>query len=103
MGCGGGGSPYASFLHGREILRQGGQIRIVDHSYFMGKDGWVQPCGFMGSPSVSSERIPSGQEVPTALSSLSQYLGAAGFVACISCVMRMKYSDIYFMYVILQR
>ena len=84
LGCGGGGSPYGSLLHGKQMLRDGGHIRIVDLSYFEGKDGWVQPCGFMGSPSVSSERIPSGEEIPTALTALSKYLGTASFAACIS-------------------
>jgi DUF917 family protein len=63
-------------------LREGHQIRIVDYTFFAesrtdsAEDGWVIPTGFMGSPSVSSERIPSNEEVATATKYLTEYLKA---------------------------
>ena len=61
----------------RQAVRSGHTIRVVSADYLYDKDpeSWIVPCGFMGSPSVSSERIPSGQEIPTACRSLMKYLG----------------------------
>ncbi|KAL5478599.1 hypothetical protein ACEPAI_2783 [Sanghuangporus weigelae] len=84
LGCGGGGATYAAFLMVREAIRRGRRIRVVSADYLLDKDApssnnrrddWVMPCGFMGSPSVSSERIPSGQEIPTACISSMRFLG----------------------------
>ncbi|KAL5514548.1 hypothetical protein ACEPAG_1864 [Sanghuangporus baumii] len=84
LGCGGGGATYAAFLMAREAIRRGRRIRVVSADYLLKEDGpsssdkhddWVMPCGFMGSPSVSSERIPSGQEIPTACISSMRFLG----------------------------
>lgn len=87
LGCGGGGATYPAFLVAREALRNGKEIRVVDHTYFKDRPlAWLQPCGFMGSPSVSSERIPSGNEVPQACSNLHKYLRVESFAALISYV-----------------
>ena len=87
LGCGGGGATYPAFLVAREALRAGKKIRVVDYTYFEGRPlAWLQPCGFMGSPSVSSERIPSGNEVPQACSNLHKYLRVESFAALISYV-----------------
>ncbi|KAL5520937.1 hypothetical protein ACEPAF_2940 [Sanghuangporus sanghuang] len=84
LGCGGGGATYAAFLMAREAIRRGRRIRVVSADYLLDKDApssndkredWVMPCGFMGSPSVSSERIPSGQEIPTACISSMRFFG----------------------------
>ena len=87
LGCGGGGATYPAFLVAREALRAGKKIRVVDYTYFEGRPlAWLQPCGFMGSPSVSSERIPSGNEVLEASANLQKYLGVDDIAAIISCV-----------------
>lgn len=80
MGCGGGGATYAAFLMARAAVRAGRRIRVVGIDYLLSgesarPDAWIAPCGFMGSPSVSSERIPSGEEIPTACVSLRRFLG----------------------------
>lgn len=80
MGCGGGGATYAAFLMARTAGRAGRRIRVVGVDYLLSgesarPDAWIAPCGFMGSPSVSSERIPSGEEIPTACVSLRRFLG----------------------------
>ncbi|KZV82172.1 DUF917-domain-containing protein [Exidia glandulosa HHB12029] len=85
LGCGGGGTPYPAFLQARELLRNGGRIRIVDDSYFGNReDVRILPCGFMGSPSVSSERLPSGTEITSAAKKLLEFMGLSGVDAIIS-------------------
>lgn len=86
LGCGGGGATYPAFLMARESVRKGHKIRVVSAEYFKDQDVWVLPCGFMGSPSVSTERIPSGQEIPSACTNLTRYLGVESMAAIISFV-----------------
>lgn len=68
----------------RQAIRDGRKIRVVDVDYLLNKmtnseseksKSWVLPCGFMGSPSVAIERIPSGNEIPTAVTSTMRFLG----------------------------
>ncbi len=70
----------------RQAIRSGHKIKVVDINYVqkVSPDAWVLPCGFMGSPSVSSERIPSGDEIPTAGRNLVRYLGLEKITALIS-------------------
>lgn len=86
LGCGGGGATYAAFLMARQSLRQGRKIRVISASALSDPDAWILPCGFMGSPSVSSERIPSGEEIPIACTNLMKYLGVEHVAAIISLV-----------------
>jgi DUF917 family protein len=86
LGCGGGGAPYPAFLMVRQILREGGRVRIVDESYFDDGNALVIPVGFMGSPSVSNERIPSGTEIPTASAALIKFCGGEKVAAILSYV-----------------
>ncbi|KLO06736.1 DUF917-domain-containing protein [Schizopora paradoxa] len=86
LGCGGGGATYSAFLMARQAIRAGHKIRVVDIEYLLqnSRDAWILPCGFMGSPSVSSERIPSGVEIPTAGRNLVKFLGIEKISALIS-------------------
>ncbi|THH04846.1 hypothetical protein EW145_g5222 [Phellinidium pouzarii] len=89
LGCGGGGATYAAFLMARQALRSGRRIRVVSADYLLectdaDSQAWIMPCGFMGSPSVSSERIPSGQEIPAACTGLMRFLGIKQVAALIS-------------------
>ena len=60
LGCGGGGDPHQSLLAGRELLRSGSTIRVVDYKALDPQTlaGWG---GSFGSPEVISERLV-GQE-----------------------------------------
>ncbi|KDR80342.1 hypothetical protein GALMADRAFT_242719 [Galerina marginata CBS 339.88] len=80
LGTGGGGSPYPAYLVCRQILRDGGSIRIVDHSS-LADDDVVARGGFMGSPSVGSERIRSGEHLRIAGRELAKYCGITKFSA----------------------
>ncbi|KAG7087259.1 hypothetical protein E1B28_013239 [Marasmius oreades] len=82
LGTGGGGSPYPTYLMCREILRQGGSIRIVDHTSLPDDAKIARGCG-MGSPSVGSERILGGRPVVEAGKELAKYLGVQEYTATI--------------------
>lgn len=80
LGTGGGGSPYPAYLICRQILRDGGTIRIADHTS-LPEHGVVARGGFMGSPSVGSERIRSGEHLHVAGRELAKYCGVSEFCA----------------------
>ena len=67
-----------------QILRDGGRVRIVDESYFTERNAMVLPVGFMGSPSVSFERIPAGTEIPTASKALMKFCSVERVDAVVS-------------------
>ena len=56
LGCGGGGDPYQSLLAGRELIRRGAKIKVVDYRSLPSTTlaGWG---GSFGSPEVISERL----------------------------------------------
>ncbi|KAF5322650.1 hypothetical protein D9619_002211 [Psilocybe cf. subviscida] len=80
LGTGGGGSPYPTYLACRQILRDGGTISVVDPASLNDNDLVVRGC-FMGSPSVSSERIHSGRDLQLAALELAKYCGVVQFAA----------------------
>ncbi|THH28580.1 hypothetical protein EUX98_g5611 [Antrodiella citrinella] len=83
LGCGGGGSPYPPFLVARQMLREGKEIIVVDPEDIP-EDAVFVRCTFMGSPSVSNERLQGGGEIPTSARALLKYLGLADFYGTIS-------------------
>ncbi|KAI8986894.1 DUF917-domain-containing protein [Trametes punicea] len=83
LGTGGGGSPYPPYLMARQALRDGKDIIVVDPDYTPKTDVFIR-CSFMGSPSVSSERLQGGQEIPSSARALMQYLGIDDFTGAIS-------------------
>lgn len=62
LGCAGGGSPAASVLQLRDILRAGHKIRIIDQSSLR-DDALIYWGGHMGSPAVSVERLQALETV----------------------------------------
>ncbi|KAI0372037.1 DUF917-domain-containing protein [Pilatotrama ljubarskyi] len=83
LGTGGGGSPYPPFLMARQALRDGKEIIVVDPDYVAETDVFIR-CSFMGSPSVSSERLQGGDEIPSSARALMKYLGISDFTGSIS-------------------
>ncbi|KAL1943929.1 hypothetical protein VTO73DRAFT_3747 [Trametes versicolor] len=83
LGTGGGGSPYPPFLMARQMLRDGKQIIIEDPDNVSEKAMFFR-CSFMGSPSVSSERLQGGDEIPSSARELMKYLGVTDFEGTIS-------------------
>ncbi|KAK0211982.1 hydantoinase/oxoprolinase [Armillaria fumosa] len=80
LGTGGGGSPYPSYLIARQILRDGGCIKVVDHSS-LPDEAYVVRGGMMGSPSVGSERLGDAKEILTAGKELAHYCGVSEYAA----------------------
>lgn len=62
LGCAGGGSPAASLIQLRDILRAGHKIRVIDQSALK-PDALIYWGGHMGSPAVSVERLVSIETV----------------------------------------
>ncbi|KAK0471126.1 hydantoinase/oxoprolinase [Armillaria novae-zelandiae] len=80
LGTGGGGSPYPSYLIARQILRDGGCIKVVDHSS-LPDEAYVVRGGMMGSPSVSSERLGDAKQILTAGKELARHCGISEYAA----------------------
>ncbi|KAJ6570225.1 hydantoinase/oxoprolinase [Mycena vulgaris] len=80
LGTGGGGSPYPAYLKTRQMLREGKVLRIVDHLSLAG-DAVLTRGGYMGSPSVGSERLMPGAAIMEAGAELAKYCGVSSFAA----------------------
>ncbi|KZT59564.1 hypothetical protein CALCODRAFT_516015 [Calocera cornea HHB12733] len=74
LGTGGGGSPYSPMLMCKELLRKGKALKIVDPVDVPADMLFMRTC-FMGSPSVSMERMPGGNEMPAAMEALKTHMG----------------------------
>ncbi|KAI0746879.1 DUF917-domain-containing protein [Daedaleopsis nitida] len=83
LGTGGGGSPYPPYLMARQALRDGKDIFVLDPDDVREDDVFIR-CSFMGSPSVSIERLPGGDEIPSAIQALLKYLGIKDVKGAIS-------------------
>ncbi|OJD12468.1 hypothetical protein AJ78_06939 [Emergomyces pasteurianus Ep9510] len=73
LGCGGGGSPYSTYLEAANLVEEGRVISIVDASS-LSPDAVLVPVGAVGSPAVSDER-PGGDLVLHALQTMEKELG----------------------------
>ncbi|KAJ6460352.1 hydantoinase/oxoprolinase [Mycena vitilis] len=80
LGTGGGGNPYPTYLKTRQMLRDGKVLRIVDHSS-LADDAVLARGGFMGSPSVGSERLTAGADIIQAGQQLAKFCGVSSFAA----------------------
>ncbi len=80
LGTGGGGNPYSGKLQVRHLIEQHGPVRIVTPES-VADDAFVVAVGGMGSPTVSVERIPRGDETVVALRALETFVGErAGYL-----------------------
>jgi DUF917 family protein len=82
LGTGGGGSVYSALLHSRETLRSmpPRRMRVVESSK-LSPEARVAMIAFAGAPSVSNERLISGDELSLASEVLSRFLGIKGYDA----------------------
>ncbi|KZT70496.1 hypothetical protein DAEQUDRAFT_810662 [Daedalea quercina L-15889] len=83
LGTGGGGTTYPPYLMARQLLRNGKEIIVVDPDD-VAEDALFLRCMFMGSPSVSVERVQGGNEIPTSIRRLMTYMNLKDFAGVIS-------------------
>ncbi|KAK6848819.1 hypothetical protein PG995_012652 [Apiospora arundinis] len=82
LGCAGGGSPAASRIQLRDMLRAGHTMRVIDTSS-LDPQAVVYWGGHMGSPATSNERLQSIETV-YAFQALMEYRRELSFDAVIS-------------------
>lgn len=74
LGTGGGGDPYIGMLMARQVLREKGDVELLDPAAIE-DDELVIPTAMMGAPTVMVEKLPRGDEALKALRLLEKYLG----------------------------
>lgn len=76
LGSGGGGDPYHAWLLGEaEIARRGPFTLIALET--LADDALIAPCGWIGAPTVSVEKLPNGCEAVLGLRELERLSGRA--------------------------
>lgn len=73
LGCAGGGTPYGSYLELRQVLRDGGDVTIVDIED-LADDALCGPVAGMGSPVIAIERL-GGNMIGEAWEGMQKHLG----------------------------
>lgn len=61
LGAGGGGDTYTSLLASRHAIERFGPVRLVDLDE-LPHDALIMPCGYIGAPVVSIEKLGAGEE-----------------------------------------
>ncbi len=74
LGTGGGGDPYVGMLMARQAIRQYGPVELFDIDE-LEDDDLVVPTAMMGAPTVMVEKMPSGDDIINAFTTLGKYLG----------------------------
>ncbi len=65
LGAGGGGDPYHTMLLAKAALTNN-DINIIS-VHDLADDALIAPCGWIGAPTVSVEKLPNGQEAQSGL------------------------------------
>ena len=74
LGSGGGGDPYYSLLLAQAALDRFGSVELVPLDS-LSDDALVAPCGWIGAPTVSIEKLPNGHETVAGLRRLELIAG----------------------------
>src|SRR2546429_8760565 len=61
LGAGGGGDPYLGLLQALQATEDFGPVPLMDLDELPG-DSLIMPCGGIGAPTVSVEKIENGDE-----------------------------------------
>lgn len=84
LGSGGGGDPHNALLELRELVGDhsaAGAIRLISATELSDAD-LVAPCGWLGAPTVSLEKLPSGREALAGLRRLEKEAGRKVSAIC---------------------
>lgn len=74
LGSGGGGDPYYGRLIAEAELARGSSFDLITLDE-LADDALVVPCGWIGAPTVSVEKLPSGDEAQAGLERLARIFG----------------------------
>ncbi|MBO9499177.1 MAG: DUF917 domain-containing protein [Novosphingobium sp.] len=74
LGSGGGGDPYYAQLLGEAELQRRGAFEVVPLES-LADDALVVPCGWIGAPTVSAEKLPGGGDALAGLRRIEAMLG----------------------------
>ena len=74
LGSGGGGDPHNGRLLGEAAVARYGPIALVTPDS-LPDTALVVPCGWIGAPTVSAEKLPNGHEVMAGLQRLEHLMG----------------------------
>ncbi|MDV3455977.1 DUF917 domain-containing protein [Sphingomonas sp. HF-S4] len=74
LGSGGGGDPYYARLLGEAEIARRGAFGLVSLDS-LADDALVVPCGWIGAPTVSVEKLPNGREALNGLRKLAEIMG----------------------------
>ncbi|NDV00244.1 DUF917 domain-containing protein [Pseudoroseicyclus tamaricis] len=74
LGTGGGGNPYLGMLRTRELLRKGGEIRILPLEA-LADEAQVCTVGGIGAPVIGVEKLAEGGETYRALKAVADTAG----------------------------
>ena len=74
LGSGGGGDPHTTFMEIEAALAGGGAIELIDLDALC-DDAFIAPCGWIGAPTISVEKLPSGREALQGLRKLEEVSG----------------------------
>ncbi len=74
LGAGGGGEAYTATLMATQAIAEHGPVRLVTYAD-PPEDGIVMACGFLGAPTVTIEKLSSGEEGATLRREVERHRG----------------------------
>jgi len=74
LGSGGGGDPHTTLVELEAALGPAGTVELIDVDA-LSDEAFVTPCGWIGAPTVSVEKLPSGDEAIRGLRKLESIVG----------------------------
>lgn len=74
LGSGGGGDPYYGLLLAEAAIQRTGGFDLITPAD-LSDDALVVPCGWIGAPTVSVEKLPNGGETVAGLRRIEQIMG----------------------------
>jgi uncharacterized protein len=74
LGSGGGGDPHVALMEIDALLEKGGAVELIG-AEVLEDEAFVAGCGWIGAPTVSLEKLPSGREALQGLRKLEEITG----------------------------
>lgn len=74
LGSGGGGDPHVAYMAIEALLEKDGRVELIGADA-LEDDAFVAGCGWIGAPTVSIEKLPTGREALQGLRKLEEITG----------------------------